>query len=230
MARGTTLEQLTVMLKAETGTNPAYDANTDMNSVYHQYLRRHYENLFDGWDWPFKRVSRDITTNAGQRYYDWPSDIDLDRALEFWVDESGTWIRLEQGIDPEQYNAYLEGERQDYPYRWDWRGEHQFEVWPTSAVNGVTLRIIGTKAPSLLTSEPDTCDLDDQMVVLYAAAELLLRDDPNRAQQKLNQAQQREAIVKRKLQTRKTLTMSGRNREAPAFGNTKVIAIRGRDA
>lgn len=229
MARGTTLEQLTVMLKAEVGATPAYDANTDMNFIYHQYLRRHYENLYDGWDWPFKRVTRDIAAQAGERYYDWPSDIDIERELEIWVDEGGTWLRLAQGIGPDQYNAYPEGDRQDYPYRWDWHGEDQFEVWPTSAVNGITLRIIGTKNPAKLTSESDPCDLDDQMVILYAAAELMMRDDPNRAQQKMGMAQQREAIVKQKLQTRKRLSMSGRNQAPPAFGSTKVIAIRGRD-
>lgn len=228
MARGATLEQLTVMLKAEIGATPAYDANTDMNLVLHQYLRRHYETLYDGWDWPFKRVTRDIVTNAGQRFYDWPSDIDSDRELEFWVDQGGTWLPLEQGIDPEQYNAYAEGDRQDYPYRWDWRGEKQFELWPKSAIDGVILRIVGTKNPSPLRSESDPCDLDDQLVVLYAASELLMRDDPARAQQKLNLAMQREAIVKRKLQTRKRLTMSGQGSGAPAYGNTKVIAIRGR--
>lgn len=226
MARGTTLEQLTVMMKAEVGATPKYDANTDMNFVYHQYLRRHYENLYDGWAWPFKRIERDVLTQAGERYYDWPADIDVEQQLEFWVDENGTWIRLEQGIGPEQYNSYAEGERQDYPYRWDWQGEDQFEVWPMSALDGVKLRIIGTKNPNKLISESDTCDIDDQMVVLYAASELLLRDDPNRAQMKQNMAKQREAIVKAKLQTRKRLSMSGRDRSPPAYGSTKVIAIR----
>ncbi|TDX21888.1 hypothetical protein DFO67_1327 [Modicisalibacter xianhensis] len=227
MARGTTLEQLTVMLKAEIGASPDYAANADMNFVYHQYLRRHYENLYDGWAWPFKRIERDIATAAGQRYYDWPAEIDGEQELEFWVDENGTWIRLEQGIGPGQYNSYEEGDRQDYPYRWDWQGEDQFEIWPTAALDGVTLRIVGTKNPNKLISESDVCDIDDQMVVLYAASELLLRDDPNRAQQKSNMAQQREDVVKKKLQTRKRLTMSGRSTERPAYGNTKVIAIRG---
>lgn len=229
MARGTTLEKLTLMLKAEIGATTAYNANSDMNYVLHQHLRRHYENLFDGWDWPFKRVSRDIVTQAGERYYDWPADIDMEQQLEFWVDQFGTWIPLEQGIGPDQYNAYDETQRQDYPYRWDWHEGHQFEVWPTSAIDGLTLRIIGTKAANPLISESDVCDLDDQMVVLYAASEMLMRDDPNRAQQKLNMAQQREAIVKQKMRTRKTLTI-GRNPRPRAFGNTKVIAIRGRDA
>lgn len=227
MARGTTLEQLTMMLKAEIGATTAYNANPDMNYVLHQYLRRNYEDLFDGWEWPFKRVSRDIATQAGERYYDWPDDIDMEQELEFWVDQFGTWIPLEQGIGPDQYNAYLEGDRQDYPYRWDWHGEHQFEVWPTSAINGLVLRIIGTKKANALISESDVCDIDDQMVVLYAAAELLARDSESRAQRKLNMAQKREATVKAKLQTRKRLTLS-RHSERPAFGNTKVIAIRGK--
>jgi len=189
MARGTTLEELVANLRAEIGqtTNTSVSrASLDMLTTT---LRRVQERLWNDFDWPHMRVQRDIQMQAGDRYYDFPTDIDLTRIEKMEIKFGGRWIPVQHGISVEDF-AVMDSDldvRNDPVARWDYyNGEsgdtdNQFEVWPIPATNGTEaskegyVKITGIKRLRPLVAMSDVADLDDWLLILYAASELLAR-------------------------------------------------------
>ena len=81
----------------------------------------------------------------------------------------------------------------------------QIEVWPIPANNGSSatkdgiVRLEGVKNLNPLSAKTDTADLDDQLIVLFAASELLTRQKSGDAQMKMAQAQAHYLRVKGRL-------------------------------
>lgn len=175
MARGTSLSQMRDQLRAEIGAsvNPAMGTNAvhGMNLL----LSRTQERLWSDYDWPFMIVDRDVQLNAGQRIYSFPADLDFNRIIRTDVKYSATWRPLDYGIGVEQYN-FMDSDldqRQDPALRWQHDGNVQFEVWPIPASGDMTLRFNGVKNLKPLVADTDVCDLDDKLIILFAAAEML---------------------------------------------------------
>jgi hypothetical protein len=175
MARGTSLSQLRDQLRAEIGAsaNPAMGTNAvhSMNLM----LSRTQERLWNDFDWPFMVVDRDVPMQTGQRYYAFPSDLDFNRVFQTDVKYSATWRTVGYDIGVEQFNFMDsdEGERQDPVLRWQHTGDVQFEVWPIPASNDTIIRFKGVRNLKPLVMDTDVCDLDDKLIVLFAAAEML---------------------------------------------------------
>jgi hypothetical protein len=174
MARGTQLQALVSKLRAEIGQNTNTALGLTELAELQQLLRRHQETLYDEHDWPHLRVRADKVMSAGQRYYDFPATLNLERiqpmAAVLW---NGLWSPVHYGIDPtSHYNQHNsdEDERLDPVLRWAIYSPTQFEVWPVSAT-ATTVRFMGTQKLGALTSDSDTADLDDILIVLHAAAE-----------------------------------------------------------
>lgn len=198
MARGTTLAELVTRLRAEAGhsLDPALGKN--VLETFKLLLARHQEDLWDAHDWPHLRVQRDIALSAGQRLYDFPTDLRFDRIASTQVKWSGIWRGLDRGVGARQYNIHDSelDERSDPARCWDVRdtgsGE-QLEIWPVpgsnadAATGDGTVRLTGTRSLGPLVANADVCEIDDRLIVLYAAAELLSKDTA-RAQLKLRQA------------------------------------------
>ncbi len=198
MARGTTLGQLIEDLRAEAGhaLNPALGAST--RDVFINILQRQQKRLWEDYAWPFLRVSRDVAVQAGLRYYNIPNDLTYERIerMEFkWGDR---WQRLGYGIELEHYNQYdSDRDVRSYPlYRFKEYENNQVEVWPIPSQNGSLattdgiLRFTGIRKLRPLIADADPADLDDQLIVLFAAAEVLARQKAADAGAKLTQAQQ----------------------------------------
>lgn len=196
MARGTTLGQLIEDLRAEAGhaLNPALGAST--RDVMITVLRRVQKRLWEDYSWPFLRVHRDLPVQAGLRYYSIPADLTYERIerVEFkWGDR---WQPLGYGIEIEHYNQYdSDLDIRSYPiYRFKEAENNQLEVWPIPSENGNlanmdgVIRFTGIRNLSPFVADADRADLDDQLIVLYAAAELLARQKAPDAPQKLAQA------------------------------------------
>jgi len=191
MARGTSLSQLRDQLRAEIGASPNPAMGTNQVHQMNLLLSRTQERLWADFDWPLFLVTRDIELKDGQRYYAFPNDLDFGRINHTEVKYSGVWRPMEYGIGNADYNFMDsdEGERQDPSLKWaTYEGGSQFEVWPIPASNDMTLRFTGIRKLAPLIADTDVCELDDHLLTLYAAAELLSHNKSPDAPSKLNLA------------------------------------------
>lgn len=188
MARGETLEQLLYNLRVEIGqsTNPAISRST--RSRFIGIMNRIQRRLYYDFDWPFREIHRDIKMEAGARYYDFPSDIDMDRAVRIEFKDGGYWHKVHFGIRNTHLNEYDSdaGVRNDPVWRWDFyldgnNPNPMIEAWPMPATDGdeTTLeghmRVYGQRKLSNMVNDADVCIVDGDIIVLYAAAEILAK-------------------------------------------------------
>lgn len=183
MARGTQLSELVRMLRAETGMSVNPNLGINSEDTYKLRLKRVQERLYHEYDWPFLKGKYDKAMTAGTRYYDCPVEPESIQRVE--VKWGNAWAELPYGIGGEQYTSRDSdsGQREDPPHRWQFRidptndsliDNEQFEVWPIPASNNVsTVRFWGKRKLAALVSNTDKCTLDDQLIVLYAAATLI---------------------------------------------------------
>ena len=180
MARGTQLGTLVDMLKAETGQSVSVSVGVDALEGLKTVLRRQQVMLYDAYDWPFLRVKPTKNLAAGQRYYDFPANIELEGVVEVSVWWGGQPHEIGRGIGIEQYAQYDSDsdQRADPPERWDIvnvSNVPQIEIWPIPVSNDMKLQFIGKRPLRALTADSDVADLDDQLIVLHAKAEILAR-------------------------------------------------------
>lgn len=220
MARGTTLGELVTQLRiaARYDPNPALSLN--LVPLMQQTIRDTQERLYDEFDWPFLRVRQDKILAAGQRYYDIPSELNLERIQAVDVRFGNVWLPVERGITLDHYNARDSDAdaREDPAQRWEvmdtGEGE-QLEVWPIPLTNGAALRFTGIRKLTPLVEAGDIADLDDQLIVLFAAGELMGGAKNPAAQIKFTQGAKRlETLQGRVTKTRTNSFVLGG--EAPA--------------
>lgn len=217
MARGKTLLSLLDDLRAEirVSLNPAHNAQVRETQV--KNLQRVQDWLYEDFDWPHLRIERLVAVQAGQRFLDVPPDLDLERILDIQVRYGTDWCRLVSGIGPAEYACYdSELGETSYPVR-RWRiyeGE-RLELWPVpaDATNSTSfdgqIKVAGIKRLSRLVDDDDRADLDNRLIVLYAAAEMLAASGAKDAKLKLDQAAQRYASLRADLTPRRVTKMFG---------------------
>lgn len=217
MARGTTLIKLLDDYRAEArlSLNPAHNAQVRDTQV--KLLQRVQERMWEEYAWPHLRVSRDIALAAGQRYYDTPADMRIERIEKLEVFRDGAWFELHANIDAchlAAYNSDL-NERSYPPERWQISEEEQAEIWPISDQDGDAttlegiLRFTGTRDLRPLVADTDRADLDDRVIVLYAAAETLAAQGAKDAKLKLDQANSIMSAKRAGLTPRRRFQMFG---------------------
>lgn len=197
MARGLTLGELVTKLRVAARYDPNPALSKNMEPLFKQTLSDVQERLYDDFDWPFLKVQRDKELAAGQRYYDVPTDMDLERIIAVDTLVGTIWEPVERGITLDDYSACNSdlGARRDPLERWDVRdtgsGE-QIEIWPIPTINGGTLRFSGIRKLNPLIASSDRADLDDQIIVLFSAGEILAgKGAADEAKIKLQQASKR---------------------------------------
>lgn len=199
MARGVTFQQLIHKLRAETGRSTSLAQGAQELDHLKQILQRTQEDLYDRYDWEFKNITRDESMVAGSRYYTLDSDLSFDNVSYCVCQPSNgeSWYDVAYGIDEHLYNILDsdQDEREEWVRHWDQYEGNQYEVWPIPATSDATLRFRGKKVLSALVADSDTADLDDQLIVLHAAAELLAPDDGELAALKLKMAERRLATL-----------------------------------
>jgi hypothetical protein len=200
VARGTTLGELVTQLrlKAKLGPDPSLSRN--MEPRMQQDLRMEQERLYDDFDWPFLKITADKTISAGERYYDVPTTMNLERIIRVDIKWGSRWVPVERGISTDHYNQHDSDldVRVDPVRRWDVKdtgsGE-QIEVWPVPLTNGLALRFTGIRKLKPLVSLSDIADLDDQMIVGFAAAQMLASKGDADAQLVLQSAKARQTML-----------------------------------
>ena len=196
MARGTQLLDLIAQLRAETGHTQNIAVGLDQLENLKKILVRHQALLYDQYDWPHMNVERTISLSAGQRYYDLPSDLDFDRLTDIKLKYNNVYTDLERSIDFDDYSIFDSNndERSSPTLKWDIRNtgtKEQLEVWPIPNNNVDKIYFRGTKVLGDLIQEADTADLDDHLIVLFAAAETLKRQKSGDANDKMAAANAR---------------------------------------
>jgi len=182
MARNSTLSQLRDQLRAEIGasSNVAMGVNTvpQMNHM----LNRVQERLWTDYDWPFLWTETDVQSVDAVRYYAVPSTVNPDRITKIMVQWNDFWYACESGISAAHYNIVNSdiGQKEDNVRRWRLSDNgHQFEVWPIPESDQQKFRLFAYMNCPKMISDSDRALLDDTLIVLFTAAEMLaaLKDD-----------------------------------------------------
>src|SRR5262245_29989732 len=152
MARGTQLLQLVTMLRDELGRSNSVAVGIGDLPSLKQTIRRTQETLYDEHDWPHLRTVFDrILMQAGERFYDFPDELNFDRLEDVAVWQNGIPTRVTRGIGFDEYAIYdSEADaRCDPVLRWDirWNStKEQIETWPIPAsTNAIGLQFIGIR-------------------------------------------------------------------------------------
>ena len=191
MARGTTLSSLRDQLRAELGASSSVAMGVNSVPQMNHLLNRTQERIWTDFDWPFLLIEQDIQSQVGVRYYAVPQNINPDKIRKIMVKWNEFWYMCENGIGPEHYNVVDsdEGEMQDEVRRWRlWNEQTQIEVWPIPESTEQTFRLFAYKKFNKMVSDDDVALLDDTLIVLYTAAEMLASMKDEGAEIKYQQA------------------------------------------
>lgn len=215
--RGTTLVKLLDDLRAEArlSLNPAHNAQNRSAQV--KALQREQERLWEDFDWPHMRIYPQAQVQAGQRYYETPPNMNIERIERIEIFLDGAWCKLDPGIDAGHYSAWNSDldARSWPPRRWQFNENEDIELWPIpnqnadpTTMNGF-LRFIGIRDLNPLVADDDRADLDDIMLVGYCAAQMLAASGAKDAKLKLDAANSRYARLRGRLTPRTQIKMFG---------------------
>lgn len=221
MALRQTFESVITAVREECGLSSATSRGIDQINRIKQLIKRHYNQLAEDYTWQHLKITRGSTESrkvlaAGQRYYDFPTAMNPQKIERAWVKWGSTWEQMEYGISVEDYSAFDPDadQRSDPAMRWNYYNGDQFEVWPTPASNGVAngnneIAFDGQKAVTPLVQDSDRLDMDDILVTLMVAAELLSTTDKQGAQVKGDMAVARLNTLKYNMGTKERFIMGG---------------------
>jgi hypothetical protein len=245
MSRGTPLAKALLMLKAELGMEQILSTGRSAVDTELLVLLDNTQTLLsDTHDWPFLRSSFDVSITAGtadaNRYYDFPTTLSLERPVTAEALWSDRWHPVNYGIDSCHYNSMSSGDggvtvvQSDPIAQWKWKDgdDTKFEIWPLPQSN-TTLRFTGQLKLNALTNVttdgPIQYDmlkelqLDDLLIVYFAAADKLARMKKSDSSMKLSKAQERLSFLKSSYPVKNTVfNLRGRDSEQP---RRKLIKI-----
>ena len=197
MARGTTLTTLMEMLKAEIGYSLTAGVATAEDARLYLLLANTQKWLAADFEWPFLKRTGDVSLAAEARTGTLPSTLDPERPFQVFSRDDNVWVPLQYGITPQDLTVWDSdaSETSDPVLKWQYATDTTFEVWPLPAT-ATTIRFTGVKKLGALATGTDTADLDDLLIVLFTAAELLAGKKQADAGAKLARAQARMAQLK----------------------------------
>lgn len=192
MARNVTLSKLLNDVRAKARLSLSTSANNQVRDRQVIVIQQVQQWLYDEHDWPHLRVERFIDLQEGQRFYDpadtmdsegnAKSDLIIDNVDSIQVRYGDTWIPLAPSIGATQYNEFSsELDQRSWPVQnWKVYEGEQIEVWPVPDQNATIgtgslegrLKIIGIRNLNDLVEDDDRCDLDSDIIVNLAAAQL----------------------------------------------------------
>lgn len=193
MARGVQLGELIEAFRNEVRQSNQLSVGTDSLPHVKQLLRRTQRLLYEKHFWPFLSMFPTKAIVAGSRYYDAPANLNVDRIVEVAVIYNDEPIPVDRGIGFEEYAIYDpdDDERSAPLLKWDlrWTGSAtQLEVWPLPS-EAMTLQFKCMRPLRAMTDDDDVADLDEDLIVLFAAAEELAAQKAKDADMKLKLAQ-----------------------------------------
>jgi hypothetical protein len=204
MPRGVTLANTLLALKAEIG----YSLTAGVAAADDQQLYRLIDNeqkrLAADYDWPHLDKYADVAAGVGTRNLNFPGTaVVLERPLRVERKFNTLWQEISHGIEDRDYNTVDSdlGRTMDPIQKWRLNSDGStFEVWPVPAT-AQTVRFHGQRPiTSLQTAgvyDPTkVLDLDDILVVLFVAANRLLRMKQQDGELMLQRAQNRLQMLR----------------------------------
>lgn len=195
MALLTQFGALVTMLKEEMDLSTDVAIGTEKRPHLMRAINRSYKNLAKAYDWPHLRsYSTRLTLAAGQQLYDFPATLDWSDIESVRVWYNNRPYDLTRGIGTPQYATFdpqVTGDRYDPAQRWDLKWSDtavQYEIWPIPQTNNQTIEWTGRRKIVPLVDDADQCLLDDEVVVLFAAARLLKKKGAEDADLTLQEA------------------------------------------
>ncbi len=232
MARKTNLGELVQQLRGEVGYSLTAALGSANRDVLIAVIQRTQRKLWEDFAWPFMRVKSDIASSKALRYYNIPSNLTCERIEKIEFKDGGYWRPLDYGIGGAQLSVHdSDTAEEGWPVtRWEIYGEDQFEVWPIANTNGTAstlegyFRLTGIKNLAALVDDDDRADLDDHLIILYAAAELLARNKAADAEAKLANANTHYARLRARLSKSDMVRMGGSRTQAnPVLRGAKIV-------
>jgi hypothetical protein len=214
MALGTQLQVLVEMVRDETGMSSATSQGIDHLAKIKRLIRRTHVMLADAYEWEHLILTMGdavLPIGGDQQFYTFPETLNTDRPFIVHLHLSGVWTRLEPGIAPERYNEIDSyGTGRGDPLRWGWHGATGIEVWPVPALAEGELHFTGTKKANALVAEDAPADIDDILIALQVAAEILAGNNQEAAAKlKLSAANMRLSQVRASKSTADRIVISG---------------------
>lgn len=235
MARGTQLISLVTMLRAE--LRRSVNPSVGVEDLYElkQVLNRNYQTLWWAHDWPHLcRFFAPIALAAGQQFYDMPTGLGYERIKAAAVRFSGQYQAVTRGISFPQYaiSDPADANTSDPILNWDVRFgngvSEQIEVWPVPASNLQALRFFGYATDPKLVNDADLCLIDDNLLVLTCAAEILTGTKSADATLKGQLAQSLLAMITARTATRSPPVRIGQSPETNMANTRTTVRIAGR--
>jgi hypothetical protein len=235
MALRTTLRDLVEMVRDEARLSTNTSRGTDQRGHIVQLIRRHYQMLVEGYEWEHLQLRRTMAESrrplaAGQAEYDFPAALNVLAGIKrAWVRWGADWEPLTYGISLDDNSALdldQPAVRSDPIEKWDFYGAEQFQVWPRPETNyapdnGYAIAFDGQRKVEALLDDTNRADLDDLLIVLHAAAEILVENQQkDAASLKLEMARERREMMKGSLGSSSRIIMGigvagERNRSMP---------------
>lgn len=240
MARGTQLQAIIGMVRAEAGQSTSVAAGVDNRPALIQKIQRTQELYVMAYDWPFLRDDFSVTLAANQRFYDLPSNtlvdssvsyLDMERIELVAINYSGKPYPIDRGISFDEYAQYnseaTPPETGSPVRRWDIKrtsaGSEQVEVWPIPTDNTQTLSFRGLRRLRPLVADSDVADLDDVLIALTVASEILARAGAKDAGKVEGAAAARYKQLKAGSKgASRMITMSGSSAQGSGLGRTVI--------
>lgn len=143
MARTKTLLDLIKGLRAELRHEISPNLGINTEERFRILLNSVQEELFDDYDWDHLKAYRYVAARAGQRYYDFPSDMDELSTLTFEYKWNQVYFKLNRGINSTMF-AQRDSDKDERSdpmlayqlYLDDATDTSMFEVWPIPSVTG----------------------------------------------------------------------------------------------
>lgn len=236
MPTGNTLTLTLAKVKAHCGMHLTVGTGDDTR--IEELIESKQYWLADEWDWEQLKDSWKVTLASGARYTNWPTtdihaetySINFVRPLELVTKIGNTWVTVDYGISDANYSAYSsdDSELSTPVQNWAAYGATQFEVWPmpnqTTYVKLNGQRVLKTLRSGGALSGSATLDLDDELVALYVAAELLIKAKQPDGQAKLAAAQERFRMLRTPFGRSRSFRM-GRSQTREYERPVKILTI-----
>lgn len=223
MALRTTLDELVTMVRDESRISSKSSRGVDHDEHIKQLIRRNYIQLAEKYDWEHLRVSHEhnvarVAMVNGTRFYSFPTALEETKITKAWARWGSVWCEMDYGVGYDEYSAYnpdpTAPQKGDPVLRWDFQAGDplQFEVWPVPASTGTTetyaVCFDGQKKIERLTDGKKKADLDDLLIVLFTAAEILAENKQKESSEvKAAAARDRLDIVKGHMRDQRRITM-----------------------
>ena len=235
MARGTQFLQVVEAVRAEVRRSTNVAVGIDDLGNLKQVVNRTYKMLWWEHDWPHLTKYFDaVTLNAGQRYYNMPTGLSYERVKSVALWYSGLPQILGFGIGFDEYAVSNPdaGVRSEPALRWDIRYgdgvQEQFEIWPVPSASDQKIQFFGFGAEPNLVNNSDVLLLDDTLVTVHAAADILTAQKAEDATLKLQEAVAFKATLLAKTPRASQPVRMGQNAPSESSPRRAVVRIGGR--